>query len=117
MSIINGPKFWIRTAHVLELLGTTIPLDHTVETAVDCDHKKCARCRAPGSYSRPRMLGFARRLGWLCLLCTLTTHARAEGDEVLRVTRSAGAEACPDAAALLRRVEAIRGRSDSSETS
>jgi hypothetical protein len=63
------------------------------------------------------MLGFARRLGSLCLLCTLTTPAWAEGDEVLRVTRSAGAEACPDAALLLLRVEAIRGRSDSSETS
>ncbi|HEX6277789.1 MAG TPA: hypothetical protein VFZ53_32325 [Polyangiaceae bacterium] len=45
----------------------------------------------------------------LGVLCALAGTLRAEGAAVFRVTRGPGAEGCPDEAALLASIEAIRG--------
>ncbi len=56
------------------------------------------------------MPNFTRSLGILYVLCAFPTDVRADEAAVLRVTRQEGAESCPDEAALLLRVESIRGK-------
>lgn len=53
-----------------------------------------------------------RKVATLWLMLLLASRALAQPDPAVSVTRAAGADDCPDTAALLARIELLRGRPD-----